>query len=270
MINLNDYKNYLLRKESADSTIKGYLGDLKQLNEFAKVNHHEALSFELMRDYKRYMISVMNYKTSTINHKIIVFSTFFNYLEKVNTSIRASDYKVKRVNVQNSNGREYLVEDEYNSLLMVCHHPETRMLMKLIARTGLRISEALALTKESISPIEILITNKGKTRVIGMSDDLKDELREFFIQRGETERMFSFSQTTYRNHMKKAARVCEVKEDKVYPHAFRHYFAKSFLKNSKDERALSMLQAILGHSDIKTTMLYLQFNNSELAEIMMV
>ena len=44
-------------------------------------------------------------------------------------------------------------------------------------------------------------------------------------------------------------------------HTFRHTFAKNFLLNGCD---IYSLQRILGHEDITTTQIYLEFNNNEL------
>lgn len=267
MINFEEYEHYLIKKESAVATIRGYRIAIRQLNEFAEQNNHKELSFRLMLDYKTAMQK--KYKESTLNYKIIAYSSYFNYLEGINPNFKASDFKVKRVKVQDDNEREYLTDLEYKALLRCCNHEETKMLVKLIAATGLRISEALSLTMDNIKPVKIRVTNKGKTRTIGMPDLVKNELRIMFGKKKPNEPMFSFSQTTYRNHLKVSAKFADVNQEKVYPHAFRHFFAKDFLEKHNGERALGKLKRILGHSNIATTMIYLEYNNTEIAELMM-
>lgn len=240
---------------------------IRQLNEFADKNGYTEISFELMLEYKLFMQKI--YKESTLNYKIVAFGSYFNYLEQVRPDFKASEYKIKRVKVQNDNEREYITKSEFNRLLEHCSHGETKMLMRLLSITGLRISEALSLTLEKIEPIKIRVTNKGKTRTIGISDLFKHELRRFFQNKKSTDPIFGLSQTTYRNYMKLAAESANVKSEKVYPHALRHYFAKDFLERQSGERALPKLQRILGHSSITTTMIYLDYNNTEIAEMMM-
>ena len=53
--------------------------------------------------------------------------------------------------------------------------------------------------------------------------------------------------------MKRLCGVAGVKSDKVFPHNFRSLFAVSFFKQEKD---LSRLADILGHSSINTTKIY--------------
>ena len=51
-----------------------------------------------------------------------------------------------------------------------------------------------------------------------------------------------------------------VDRSKMHPHAFRHFFAKMYLKNSKD---VIQLADILGHGSVDTTRIYLQKTKQE-------
>ena len=46
----------------------------------------------------------------------------------------------------------------------------------------------------------------------------------------------------------------------VHPHAFRHLFARNFLKKEND---IALLADLLGHSSIETTRIYLQRSSLE-------
>ena len=46
----------------------------------------------------------------------------------------------------------------------------------------------------------------------------------------------------------------------VYPHSFRHRFAKNFLKKFND---ISLLADLMGHESIETTRIYLTHSTSE-------
>ena len=46
----------------------------------------------------------------------------------------------------------------------------------------------------------------------------------------------------------------------IYPHSFRHRFAKSFLERYND---LSMLADLMGHESIETTRIYLRKTSTE-------
>lgn len=268
IINFEKYRKYLESRKMAVSTIRGYETAIKQFNKYLVANGYTKLSGKACEGFKEYMLIDKGYKISTVNHKIIVLNTYFNYLKREEKVRGTRRLKLHQEKVQSVNNREYLVMSEYNAVYKACRHDETKLLMKIMAQTGLRITEATTLTLNQIKQDNIPINNKGKWRVVGMDEMLKAEIRRFFRGKSPQTHLFNYSQTTYRNRMTEAAKLAGVDTNKVYPHAFRHYFAKEYLRTSTDNRALRMLQTILGHSDVSTTMIYLQFNNSEVVATM--
>ena len=59
--------------------------------------------------------------------------------------------------------------------------------------------------------------------------------------------------------------AAKVPKSKAHPHILRHTFAVNFLKKTRD---LARLSRILGHSDIKTTTIYLPFVFEDLKDAM--
>lgn len=55
-------------------------------------------------------------------------------------------------------------------------------------------------------------------------------------------------------HLKAAARKYRIPEETVYPHSFRHRFAKNFLAQFND---IALLADLMGHESIETTRIYL-------------
>ena len=53
-------------------------------------------------------------------------------------------------------------------------------------------------------------------------------------------------------------------EKVVYPHSFRHRFAKNFLEKFND---ISLLADLMGHESIETTRIYLRRSSAEQQEI---
>lgn len=269
IINLEEYKQYLKETKKAKGTITNYMTQLRMFETYLVSNGYDKLCGEASESYKEYLLTVKKDEVSSVNTKITVLNTYFNYLKTQKRVRRTRKFKLKKERIQDTNNREYLIMSEYNALYESCRHDQTKLLMRIISQTGLRITEATTLTLNQIKPKMIKIYNKKKWRVIGMKPELKAEIREFFKGKGDNEQLFTYSQTTYRNRMNEAALLSGVNPDKVYPHAFRHYFAKEYLRTALDNTALRKLQKILGHSDMATTALYLQFTNKELVESMM-
>ncbi|WP_314063499.1 tyrosine-type recombinase/integrase [uncultured Vagococcus sp.] len=268
IINLEEYRQYLKETKKAEGTIVNYMTQLRMFEKFMIANGYTGLSGEATEAYKDYLLKIKKDKVSSVNTKITILNTYFNYLKNQKKVRRTRKLKLKKEKIQSTNDREYLIESQYAAIYENCVHSETQLLIKVIANSGLRISEATGLTLDQIKPKKIMIKNKGKWRTIGLKPELKAEIRAFFKDKKPDEPLFSLSQTTYRNRMSEAGRLAGVESELVYPHAFRHYFAKEFLRTAEDQRALRVLQVILGHSDISTTMIYLQFSNTEVADMM--
>ena len=56
------------------------------------------------------------------------------------------------------------------------------------------------------------------------------------------------------------AQLCGIDSRKMHAHAFRHFFAKMFLKKNKD---VIQLADLLGHGSVDTTRIYLQKSYDE-------
>lgn len=60
--------------------------------------------------------------------------------------------------------------------------------------------------------------------------------------------------------LKHYANLYNLNAEVVYPHSFRHRFAKSFLDRYND---ISMLADLMGHESIETTRIYLRKTSTE-------
>ena len=61
-------------------------------------------------------------------------------------------------------------------------------------------------------------------------------------------------------HLKAWGKHCGIDSKKMHAHAFRHFFAKMFLKKNKD---VIQLADLLGHGSVDTTRIYLQKSYDE-------
>ena len=132
--------------------------------------------------------------------------------------------------------------------------------MQTICSTGIRVSELKFITMEAIKCGQALIKCKGKVRIIILPQQLCSILKKY----AKKEKIYTgsvFITKTGRpldrsNIWKLLKALCEsanVPKDKVFPHNFRHLFARTYYSVQKD---IVRLADILGHSSIETTRIY--------------
>ena len=188
-------------------------------------------------------------------------------------------------------GRKFHTEvyskDEVMSLLDKCNDGisglRNKVLIIVLYRCGLRISEALGIRSTDYNPPEgtLRVIGKGrKLRVVGLDSQTKMHLDLWMLKRkqvgvngiGNPPIFCGISKnncgkpirTVYvRNLLKRLGKKAGV-EKRMNPHNFRHTFAHDLLNEGV---GLNHIQITLGHSSISTTSKYLQrFNPKETIE----
>jgi integrase/recombinase XerD len=164
---------------------------------------------------------------------------------------------------------EFLTEQEIAALLRIIPtHTLTglriRALVEVLLSTGLRISEALSLDRESIDPDtgEAEVIGKGnKSRAVFFSPYCLNWIRRY--QERRTDNFPALFTTTgvsprrlSRNDMSKAFRRLRMRsgiKKKLTPHLLRHTFCTSLLHHGAD---IMFIKELAGHQDIQTTARY--------------
>lgn len=154
----------------------------------------------------------------------------------------------------------YLVEEEVNQLCKACKKERDSLLILLLFQTGLRISEALALTPASIGEFEgkpvLEVVGKGKKlRLVAVPVNLRIKLESYAYRAKIEPRMRFFEINRSRawqilNEARKAAGM----EKRVFPHLLRHSDAIIRLRKTGNPKAL---QYHLGHNSPAMTLRYL-------------
>ena len=152
---------------------------------------------------------------------------------------------------------EFFEKDEVLSLISGVPPGKERMLFQFLWMTGCRITEALTVRRSDIDFInnEISIrwqkSRKWKFRTIPMHHQLREILEWYVSSLRYDEVVFKFTR-------QRAWQMCQ-KYSFGKPHKMRHSFAVNFIRNYKGADGLRVLQLLLGHSKITTTMEYLMF-----------
>lgn len=261
-MNLTEYKKELDHRELAPGTKKLYLRNVKDFLNYAD---DKEINQSLLIEYKKEMLK--KFKTSTVNTKIVIIN---NYLDFVGKDISVKQERVQRSNILDN----VLSEIDFNRLIRMADtkgKPRERLTMLIFYYTGIRVSELPFVTVEAVKKGYIDIENKGKHRRVPINNKLKKEIRKYIKDENITQgsvivnkqgdpltRGYIFTQ------LKWIGGQARVKKDKVYPHSFRHLFAKQWLKHNNNN--ILALADILGHSSLETTRIYTTLSTDEQRE----
>jgi integrase len=259
---LNGFNKYLKEKNLSPQTIEAYLYTVEIYQTmYKRIDKDSVLSF------KGYLLE--NFKVKTVNLRIQALNKYLEYLNK-------KELKVTAVKIQQKPFLENVISDaDYEFLkksLKKDKNYEWYFVVRFLAATGARVSELIQIKVEHICLGYLDLYSKGgKTRRIYIHESLKTEALKwlesigrhsgyiFLNRQGKT-----ISTRGISIQLKKLSLKYGINPDVVYPHSFRHRFAKNFIEKYND---ISLLADLMGHDSIETTRIYLRRTSTEQREI---
>lgn len=256
------FEEYLKKKNLSQNTIKSYLFTVKQYQ-----SKYLILNKKNLQAYKTFLVE--NYKIKTVNLRIQAINSYLKYLKK-------DDLRLPLLKLQQKNFLENVISEADYEYFKKCLKNEKEMywyfVIRFITATGARISELIQFKVEHIKIGYFDLYSKGgKLRRIYIPQKLQEEALIWFEQK-EITNGFIFKnkfgkRITARGiagELKKLAKKYGLNPNVIYPHSFRHRFAKSFLERFND---ISLLADLMGHESIETTRIYLRRTSTEQQEI---
>ena len=217
-----------------------------------------------MLNYKAHL--TQHYAADSVNSILAALNRFLSLLDR-------EDCRVRRLRIQYQayapEERE-ITAQEYAALVRTARETgRTRLALVLetICATGIRISELPAITAEAARRGVAVVRCKGKSRRVILPSRLQNKLLRYIKQRRiaygsvfVTRTGTPLDRSNIWREMKALCRAAGVSDKKVFPHNFRHLFARTFYRLDKD---LAKLADLLGHSSINTTRIYIRSTGAE-------
>lgn len=251
---LKSFVEYLHDQEKSSSTIKTYQRELFALQMYIDDN---PLTKEKVLEYKSLLTK--QYTPSTCNVAIAAINSFLRFIGRQDLTIKP--LRIQRQIFENKD-RE-LTKKDYEKLIRAATingDERTALAIQTICATGIRVSELQYITVEAIKSGQAHICNKGKNRIVFIPKTLSNLLKKYVINHNiasgpifVTRSGKCLDRSNLWKSMKQLCVTAGVKSSKVYPHNLRHLFAKTYYTQQKD---ISRLADILGHSSINTTRIY--------------
>ncbi|QQO10346.1 tyrosine-type recombinase/integrase [Breznakiella homolactica] len=164
--------------------------------------------------------------------------------------------------------------EEVRDLLSTERNPKHRLLLMLAYSSGLRVSEVVKIRREQIDVNRRVIfirAGKGrKDRYTVLSERAAAFLNEYFNLFAIDEWVFPGVSNKFPISIRTAQRIFEksLKNAGIYKlasiHSLRHSFATHLLENGTD---IKYIQALLGHSSVRTTERYTHVARKDLLKI---
>ena len=266
---LEDLVDTLIRKRYSWNTITGYVRSFQRYVDYLNlVNVKESDA----KDVNRYLSMLAGLKVSESMIHTAVNAIKF-YYEQVNFRL---DFKIEQIKRPKRSHTlpHFLSIGEVDRLLRALDNLKHLAILYTLYSGGLRLSELLNLRNQDIywGRNQIFIrSGKGKKdRIVMLSENLKnllvyyyDEYQpRYWLFEGQNEKE-PYSARSVQAVVKHAAKKAGLTR-KVTPHTLRHCFATHLLDHGTDIR---FIQEMLGHKDIKTTMIYTHVTNRSLSSI---
>ncbi len=270
-------------KKLSDNTLQSYQRDIMQFEEYVEKNriNYAKMSQEDMKEYLAHLQEIGK-KTSTISRNLASLRSFYQFLirsRKVKrdpTEDIQSPKVEKRVpSVLTSQEVELLLEQPKDVDLK---GTRDKAMLELAYATGMRVTEIISLNIEDVNIEEgFVICKQGtKQRNIPLGSlslkavkEYVEEARPVLIKNEKEQALFvningkRLTRQGFWKIVKYYKEQAHITKD-ITPHVLRHSFATHLLQNGADLKAI---QTMLGHSDISSTQVYMQFQDPGLKDI---
>jgi len=270
-------------KKLSSNTLQSYKRDITQYQDYIDKNGLSYLKLD-NEDIDKYFehLKTMNKKTSTISRNLATIRSFYQFLLrtkkiKKDPTIGVQSPKVEKKvpNILTSKEVELLLEQPQNIDLKGIRD---KAMLEFAYATGMRVTEIISLNIEDVNLEQsCVVCNTGmKKRNIPLGSislkalkDYIEHARPILIKDDSISALFvningkRLTRQGFWKIVKYYKEQAHISKE-ITPHVLRHSFATHLLQNGADLKAI---QTMLGHSDISSTQVYMQFQNENLKDI---
>ena len=255
---VESFKTALRESNMAENTISAYVYAVNDY--FSK---HKTLNKRNLLLYKANIIE--QFRPKTVNLRIQALNKFLEHVGK-------SKLRLKSIKVQQRSYLENVISQaDYIFFKKKLKQEENLMwyfVVRFLTATGARVSELIQIKVEHVRIGYFDIYSKGgKVRRLFIPKRLREETEKWFEETQQTtgyifRNRFGERITTrgIAQQLKNYAERYGLNTNVVYPHSFRHRYAKNFLEAFND---IALLADLMGHESIETTRIYLRRTASE-------
>lgn len=254
---MEKFELQLKQQGLSENTIRSYLYSISYFLE------HYELKIEDLLEYKGYLLE--KFKPKTVNLRLQGINKFLSFIGE-------EKLKLSFVKIQQKTFLEDVISHADYLFLKRSLKKDGNLkwyfVVWYLGATGARVSELIKIKVEHIEVGYFDIYSKGgKVRRLYIPKRLRDQTQVWlssskrgsgylFLNRFEE----AITTRGIAQQLKNYATRYGLNTNVVYPHSFRHLFAKNFLSKYSD---IALLADLMGHESIETTRIYLRRTSTE-------
>ena len=270
-------------KRASNNTLQSYKRDLIQFENYLREKEikYSKVTEQDIKDYIDYL-SENGKKASTISRTIASIRAFYQYemknkktIQDPTEHIQSPKIEKKAPCVLTSQEVELLLEQPTDVDLKGIRD---KAMLEFAYASGMRVSEIIGLNIQDVVFEEgiVICKNGNKKRMIPLGKmclnalkEYVDNARSILVKTEKETALFvnlngkRLTRQGFWKIIKYYQEQANITKD-ITPHTLRHSFATHLLQNGAD---LKSIQMMLGHSDISSTQVYMQFQNGGLNDI---
>lgn len=268
---LPNMQQHLQLKAYSTSTIKTYTNEMAQLLYTLKSTPADTLSIQRLKDYLQYCYTTLQLSENTLHSRMNALKFYYEQVLNKERFFWEVPRPKKPYQLPN-----FFNQDEIVAILKGTVNIKHKAMLMLAYSSGLRVSEVVAIKTYNIDSkrmcIKIEQAKGKKDRMVALSPVLLVMLREYckvykpkkegYLFEGQNEGLPYGTRSLQEVLTAAKQRAGILKPGSI--HALRHSFATHLVDRGTD---VTIIQKIMGHNDLKTTMRYLHTSNKDLLKI---
>ena len=257
-------------KKLSDNTLQSYKRDIMQYHNYVDENSINYLKADenKIKEYLQYLQEIGK-KSSTISRSLASIRSFYQFLirtklikEDPTVNIQSPKIEKRVPSILTSKEIELLLDQPKDVDLK---GTRDKAMLEFAYATGMRVTEIISLDIDDVNLEEGYVVCRfgSKQRNIPLGSlslkALKEYIEALFVNiNGKRLTRQGFWKIV--KYYKEQAHITK----DITPHVLRHSFATHLLQNGADLKAIQMM---LGHSDISSTQVYMQFQDEGIKNV---
>ena len=262
----------LILKAYSPSTIKTYLAEMSQFLQMLRNVCADALPVTRIKNYLQYCFEKLKLSENTLHSRINALKFYYEQVLKKEKFFWEIPRPKKKQPLP-----KHFNQDEIAAIINSITNKKHKTMLMLAYGAGLRVSEVTSLKTHNMDSkrMTILLVEYGKgkkDRMLPLSPVLLVMLRVYALGYKPEKKGYLFTgankQSPYSvRSLQEVLQAAKAKAGIMKPggiHSLRHSFATHLIEKGTD---VTMIQKLLGHGNIKTTLIYLHTSNRDLLSV---